>query len=123
MGAAVGRPDKPIFVIDGDGSFQMNVQEMMTLVEYGLPVKIAIMNNQYLGWSVNGRSLFWKRRYSGVDIQVQPDFVKLAEAYGAIGLRCDSPEDVEATSGSRWNTRTCRSSWTSISSAKRTSSR
>lgn len=97
IGAAVGRPEKPVFVVDGDGSFQMNVQEVMTAVECGLPVKIVILNNQYLGMVRQWQELFWKRRYSGVNIELQPDFVKLAEAYGAVGLRCDSVEGVEET--------------------------
>lgn len=97
IGAAVGRSDKPIFVIDGDGSFQMNVQEIMTAVEYKLPVKVIILNNQYLGMVRQWQELFYKQRYSGVDIQVQPDFVMLAEAFGAVGLRCEKCEDVEAT--------------------------
>jgi acetolactate synthase-1/2/3 large subunit len=96
IGAAVGRPDKPIFVVDGDGSFQMNSQEIMTAVEQKLPIKVVILNNQYLGMVRQWQELFWKKRYSGVDMELQPDFVKLAEAYGAVGLRAESPDEVEA---------------------------
>ncbi|MHB0913978.1 MAG: biosynthetic-type acetolactate synthase large subunit [Armatimonadota bacterium] len=94
LGAAVGCPGQPVFVIDGDGSFQMNVQELMTAVVYKLPLKIVILNNQYLGMVRQWQELFWKRRYSGVEISAQPDFVKLAEAYGAVGMRIDKAEDV-----------------------------
>jgi len=97
IGAQIGLPKKTVFVIDGDGSFQMNVQELMTAVENKVPVKVAIMNNQYLGMVRQWQELFWNRRYSGVDISAQPDFVKLAEAYGAIGLRCDKRADVVKT--------------------------
>ncbi|MCX6375202.1 MAG: biosynthetic-type acetolactate synthase large subunit [Armatimonadetes bacterium] len=97
IGAQIGLPKKTVFVIDGDGSFQMNVQELMTAVENKVPVKVAIMNNQYLGMVRQWQELFWNRRYSGVDISAQPDFVKLAEAYGAVGLRCDKRADVVKT--------------------------
>lgn len=96
IGAQIGCPDKIVFVIDGDGSFQMNVQELMTAVSHKVPVKIAILNNQYLGMVRQWQELFWNRRYSGVDIEAQPDFVKLAEAYGAVGLRVTDKKDVES---------------------------
>jgi acetolactate synthase-1/2/3 large subunit len=94
IGAQVGRPDKTVFVIDGDGSFQMNVQEVMTAVAHRVPVKIAILNNRYLGMVRQWQELFWGRRYCAVDIEAQPDFVKLAEAYGAVGLRVEKKEQV-----------------------------
>ncbi len=94
IGAKVGRPDKAVFVIDGDGSFQMNSQEIMTAVMHKVPVKVAIMNNRYLGMVRQWQELFWNRRYSGVDIAAQPDFVKLAEAYGAVGLRVEKKSQV-----------------------------
>jgi acetolactate synthase-1/2/3 large subunit len=97
IGAACGRPDLPVFDIAGDGSIQMNIQEMITAVEQKLPVKIAILNNQYLGMVRQWQELFFERRYSHTDICCQPDFVKLAEAYGASGLRCDKPADVRTT--------------------------
>ena len=97
IGAQIGLPKKTVFVIDGDGSFQMNVQELMTAVENRIPVKVAILNNMFLGMVRQWQELFWNRRYSGVDISAQPDFVKLAEAYGAVGLRCDKRADVVKT--------------------------
>jgi acetolactate synthase-1/2/3 large subunit len=96
IGAQIGRPDKTVFVIDGDGSFQMNVQELITAVANKVPVKVAIMNNRYLGMVRQWQELFWNKRYSGVDISAQPDFVKLAEAYGAVGLRVEKKKDVES---------------------------
>lgn len=94
MGAQVGCPDSTVFVIDGDGSVQMNIQELMTAVVYKIPIKIAILNNQYLGMVRQWQELFWKGRYSETDISVQPDFVKLAEAYGAVGLRATKKSQV-----------------------------
>lgn len=94
MGAQVGCPDKTVFVIDGDGSVQMNIQELMTAVAYKIPIKIAILNNQYLGMVRQWQELFWKGRYSETDISIQPDFVKLAEAYGAVGLRATKKDQV-----------------------------
>ena len=97
IGAQVGCPNKTVFVIDGDGSVQMNIQEVMTAVANKIPVKVAIMNNQYLGMVRQWQELFWDKRYSGVDISAQPDFVKLAEAYGAIGLRVEHKDQVTET--------------------------
>jgi acetolactate synthase-1/2/3 large subunit len=94
IGAQAGNPDKTVFVIDGDGSFQMNSQELMTAVSHKLPIKTVILNNQYLGMVRQWQELFWNRRYSGVDISDQPDFVRLAEAYGAIGLRVQEKGEV-----------------------------
>lgn len=94
IGAQVARPDKPVFDIAGDGSIQMTVQELMPAVAHKLPIKVAIMNNQYLGMVRQWQELFWGRRYSAVDLSAQPDFVKLAEAFGAVGLRVEKPEDV-----------------------------
>ena len=87
LGAAVGCPDLLTCVISGDASIQMNAQELATLSEYGIPVKIFIMNNGYLGMVRQWQELFWDRRYSHVDPGRHPDFVKLAEAYGMPGLR------------------------------------
>ena len=96
IGAQVGCPDMPVFAICGDGGFQMTLQELAPAVEHKLPVKIIIMNNQYLGMVRQWQELFWDRRYSGVDISAQPDFVKLAEAYGCVGIRVDHMNDVDA---------------------------
>lgn len=94
LGAQVGCPDSTVFVIDGDGSVQMNIQELMTAVAYKIPIKIAILNNQYLGMVRQWQELFWKGRYSETDMSLQPDFVKLAEAYGAVGLRATKKSQV-----------------------------
>jgi len=95
IGAQVGCPDKHVFAICGDGGFQMTLQELAIAVEHKLPVKIVLMNNQYLGMVRQWQELFWNHRYSGVDLSVQPDFVKLAEAYGAVGLRVHKMSEVE----------------------------
>jgi acetolactate synthase-1/2/3 large subunit len=95
IGAQVGCPDMPVFAICGDGGFQMTLQELAPAVEHKLPIKIILLNNGYLGMVRQWQELFWNGRYSGVDISVQPDFVKLAEAYDAIGIRVDNLRDVE----------------------------
>lgn len=97
IGAQVGCPDKCVFAVCGDGGFQMTLQELAPAVEHKLPVKVLIMNNGYLGMVRQWQELFWNSRYSGVDISVQPDFVKLAEAYGAVGLRMTKMSEVEPT--------------------------
>ncbi len=95
VGAQVAAPDKCVIDIAGDGSIQMNIQEMATAVQYNLPVKIAILNNGFLGMVRQWQELFYDRRYSSTMFQHAPDFVKLAEAYGAVGLRATRPEEVE----------------------------
>ena len=97
IGAQIGRPDAVVFDIAGDGSIQMNIQELATAVQEKLPVKVAILNNRYLGMVRQWQELFFNRRYSATNIECQPDFVKLAEAYGAHGLRCMRKEDVRST--------------------------
>jgi acetolactate synthase-1/2/3 large subunit len=87
LGAAVGCPDQTVVCIAGDGSIQMNIQELATCSEDKIPVKVFIMNNGYLGMVRQWQELFWDKRYSHVDMGSYPDFVKLAEAYGATGLR------------------------------------
>ena len=95
IGAAVGCPDLPVFAICGDGGFQMTLQELAPALQYKVPVKIAIMNNRYLGMVRQWQELFWNHRYSGVDISFQPDFKLLAEAYGCVGITIDKMADVE----------------------------
>jgi acetolactate synthase-1/2/3 large subunit len=90
MGAQVGCPDQLVCCISGDGSIQMNAQELATCAENAIPVKVFIMNNGYLGMVRQWQELFWERRYSQVDMGSFPDFVKLAEAYGATGMRFES---------------------------------
>jgi acetolactate synthase I/II/III large subunit len=87
MGAKVGRPDETVVCISGDGSFQMNAQELATCAENGIDVKVFILNNGYLGMVRQWQELFWDGRYSHVDMGRFPDFVKLADAYGCTGLR------------------------------------
>ncbi len=94
IGAKVGRPDREVFVIDGDGSFVMTMQEIITAVQYRIPVKVAIINNAYLGMVRQWQELFYDKRYSEVDLSFQPDFVKLAEAMGAVGFRAEKPKEV-----------------------------
>ncbi|MFZ5571252.1 MAG: biosynthetic-type acetolactate synthase large subunit [Thermodesulfobacteriota bacterium] len=95
IGAQVARPDKTVIDIAGDGSIQMNIQEMATAVQFCLPVKIAILNNGYLGMVRQWQELFYKKNYSCTNMEHAPDFVRLAEAYGAVGLRATKPEEVE----------------------------
>jgi acetolactate synthase-1/2/3 large subunit len=87
MGAAVGCPDRTVVCIAGDGSVQMNVQELSTCAQNGIPIKVVIINNGYLGMVRQWQELFWDKRYSHVDMGQYPDFVKLAEAHGATGVR------------------------------------
>ena len=98
MGAQVAFPNKLVIDIAGDGSFQMNSQELATVVQYQLPVKVAILNNNYLGMVRQWQEFFYGKRYASVSLEgVSPDFVKLAEAYGAVGLRATKPEEVVPT--------------------------
>ena len=94
MGVQMAKPDAIVIDIAGDGSIQMNIQELITVVDNELPVKIAILNNSYLGMVRQWQQLFYDRRYSATPMTA-PDFVKLAEAYGAVGLRATKPEEVE----------------------------
>jgi acetolactate synthase I/II/III large subunit len=103
MGAKVAEPDTTVWAIDGDGCFQMTNQELATCALEGIPVKIAVINNDSLGMVRQWQSLFYEGRYSNTDLHPRPelgripDFVKLAEAMGCIGLRCDNAADVDAT--------------------------
>jgi acetolactate synthase I/II/III large subunit len=111
MGAKVGRPDATVWAVDGDGCFQMTNQELATCAIEGIPIKVAIINNESLGMVRQWQTLFYNSRYSNTDLQQGsrgiagaepprvriPDFVKLADAYGCVGLACDSPADVDAT--------------------------
>jgi acetolactate synthase-1/2/3 large subunit len=96
IGAQMACPDKLVIDIAGDGSIQMNIQEMATAVQCCLPVKVAILNNAYLGMVRQWQELFYEKRYVCTDMDCAPDFVKLAEAFGAVGLRASKPEEVEA---------------------------
>lgn len=93
IGVQVACPNEIVFDIAGDGSFQMNVQELATAVNYQLPIKVAIMNNGYLGMVRQWQELFYNRRYSYTEL-INPDFSKLAESYGAVGMRVTTPNEV-----------------------------
>jgi acetolactate synthase I/II/III large subunit len=95
IGAQVAFPDKLVIDIAGDGSIQMNIQELATVAQYKLPVKIAILNNGYLGMVRQWQERFYDNVYAHTDIMAAPDFVKLAEAYGALGLRARTTAEVE----------------------------
>ncbi|MGD9038092.1 MAG: biosynthetic-type acetolactate synthase large subunit [Desulfobacteraceae bacterium] len=97
IGAQIAHPEMLVVDIAGDGSIQMNIQEMATATQYNLPVKVVILNNSYLGMVRQWQELFYDRRYACTDLNHAPDFVKLAEAYGAVGLRATKPEEVETT--------------------------
>ena len=94
IGAQAAYPDKLVFDIAGDGSIQMNIQELATAVLYKLPVKVVILNNSYLGMVRQWQELFYQERYSSVDLGSVPDFVKVAEAYSAVGLRARAGRSV-----------------------------
>jgi acetolactate synthase I/II/III large subunit len=97
LGAKVGRPDERVVAIDGDGCFQMTSQELATSTTERIPIVVAILNNGHLGMVRQWQELFYDERYSGVRLtQDVPDYVRLAEAYGAIGLRAETPADVDA---------------------------
>ncbi len=95
IGAQVAHPGKLVVDIAGDGSIQMNIQELATAVQYHLPVKVVILNNQYLGMVRQWQELFYEKCYAGTCMEHAPDFVKLAQAYGAAGLRAAKPDEVE----------------------------
>ncbi|MCD6580621.1 MAG: biosynthetic-type acetolactate synthase large subunit [Desulfuromusa sp.] len=97
LGAQVAYPDRQVIDISGDGSFQMNSQELATLVQYKLPVKIVILNNNYLGMVRQWQQMFFEKRYSQTVMELPIDFIKLAEAYGATGLQATKVDEVEAT--------------------------
>jgi acetolactate synthase-1/2/3 large subunit len=93
MGAHFARPDQVVFDIAGDGSFQMNIQELGTVSHYRIPVKVAILNNRFLGMVRQWQELFYDRRYSYTELP-PVDFVKVANAYGIDGMRVEDPSDV-----------------------------
>ncbi|MFN2615365.1 MAG: thiamine pyrophosphate-dependent enzyme, partial [Actinomycetota bacterium] len=98
MGAKIGNPDRSVWVIDGDGCFQMTAQELATMTTENIPIKVAIINNASLGMVRQWQELFYDSRFSQVHLSHDvPDYVKLAEAYGAVGFRCDSADEVETT--------------------------
>ncbi len=96
IGVKCAFPDKQVVDIAGDGSIQMNIQELATAAQYKINVKIVLLNNGYLGMVRQWQELFYEKRYSHTDMTYAPDFVKLAEAFGVVGLRATKPEEVEA---------------------------
>ncbi len=95
IGAQMAYPDKTVIDIAGDGSIQMNIQELATAKQYKCPVKVAILNNNYLGMVRQWQELFYAKRYASTTMDITPDFVDLAKAYGAVGLRATTKSEVE----------------------------
>ena len=94
IGVQMGKPKATVVDIAGDGSIQMNIQELVTAVYNKLPIKIIILNNGYLGMVRQWQELFYKKRYSGTCLEHSPDFVRLAEAYSAVGMRITKKSEV-----------------------------
>ena len=94
IGAQVAKPKEKVIAIVGDGGVQMNIQELMVVKQYNLPVKIVILNNSYLGMVRQWQEMFNEKRYSFVDLTHNPDFVKLGEAYGIKSVELSKPEDL-----------------------------
>jgi len=94
IGAQFANPDKKVFDIAGDGSIQMNIQELIVAVQHKLPIIVAIINNGFLGMVRQWQQLFWDKRYSHTQLDHAPDFIKLAEAYGAVGIRVNKREEI-----------------------------
>ncbi len=95
MGVQFAHPKAQVASIVGDGGVQMNIQELATCMQYGLPIKVICLNNGFLGMVRQWQEFFYEERYSQVHVEAQPDFVKLAEAYGHVGMQIEKPEDVE----------------------------
>ena len=95
IGVQIAHPKSLVIDIAGDASILMNIQEMSTAIQYRLPVKIFILNNQYMGMVRQWQQLLHGNRYSESYTEALPDFVKLAEAYGGVGMRCDNPADLD----------------------------
>jgi acetolactate synthase-1/2/3 large subunit len=95
IGAQMGLPDEQVWVTAGDGGFQMNIQELATVVQEKLPLKMAVLNNGYLGMVRQWQEFFYQKRYAMSYMESLPDFVKLAESYGHVGMQITRPGDVE----------------------------
>ena len=95
LGVQVAHPDQPVVCVSGEASFMMCVQELATLTQYRLPVKVIILNNHYMGMVRQWQQMFHGCRYSESYVESLPDFIKLAEAHHMTGLRCDKVEDVD----------------------------
>lgn len=94
VGAAVAQPDRQVWAVTGDGSYQMNIQELATVAQYNIPVKVAIVNNSYLGMVRQWQEIFFDRHYSHSDLDTNPDFIGIAEAYGVRALRVEKEADL-----------------------------
>ncbi|MEK6278429.1 MAG: thiamine pyrophosphate-dependent enzyme, partial [Actinomycetota bacterium] len=99
IGAKVALPDEQVVCLAGDGSLVMTCQELATCVHHEIPVKVFLMNNGYMGMVRQWQELFWDKRYSSVEMGPSPDWVKLAEAFGATGMRCEESADLEEMMG------------------------
>jgi acetolactate synthase-1/2/3 large subunit len=95
IGASVARPGEDVWCITGDGSIMMNVQEFVTAKRLKLPIRIAVMNNGFLGMVRQWQEMFWQEHYSHTLLNDSPDFVEVAKAFGCYGLRCEKREDVD----------------------------
>jgi acetolactate synthase-1/2/3 large subunit len=95
IGAQLAHPDALVIDIAGDASIQMNIQEMSTAIQYGLPVKVFILNNEWMGMVRQWQELLHGERYAHSYSAALPDFVKLAEAYGGVGIRCEKPSELD----------------------------
>jgi acetolactate synthase-1/2/3 large subunit len=95
MGVQFAHPDATVACVTGEGSIQMCIQELSTCLQYGLPIKVVALNNRYLGMVRQWQEFFYQGRYSMSYMDALPDFVKLAESYGHVGIRVDKPADVE----------------------------
>ena len=102
IGASLSRPGEDVICISGDGSIQMCIFELATAVRLKLPIKIIVLNNGHLGMVRQWQDIFWDKRFSQVDLSGSPDFVKLAESYGAVGLRADKRSEVEEVLKEAW---------------------
>lgn len=109
IGAQLARPDATVYAIVGDGSFQMTFCELATAAINKLPIKILVMNNRYLGMVRQWQHLFYKNRFTGVDLEGNPDFIKLSSAYGIKGFRVKRSSDVRRTlrAAMEWNDGPC----------------
>ena len=96
MGVQLAYPDETVVCITGEGSIQMCIQELSTCLQYGLPIKIIALNNRYLGMVRQWQEFFYENRYSHSYMESLPDFVKLAESYGHVGMRIEKPEELES---------------------------
>lgn len=95
VGAQIAQPDKTVFLVTGDGSLQMTIQELATIIQHKLPIKIALMNNGVLGMVRQWQKMFYDERFSQIQLHANPDFIKVAEAYGLKGIRVTDVSQVE----------------------------